>query len=67
MAASASGKLFGVLIGAFVLVIVLIIIGDLIVEATNLTGIAATIVSFLPAIIGVVGFALLLKDSGLMN
>lgn len=67
MASSSSGKLFGLLIGGFLLVLVLMIISDFIVSAANLTGIAATVVQFLPAILAVVGIALMLKEAGFTN
>lgn len=65
--AFSSGKLFGFLIGVFLLVVILQLIADAIATAGNLTGIALTVVNFLPGIGAVIGLWLLVKDAGLLD
>lgn len=65
--AFSAGKLFGFLIGTFLLVVILQLIADAISTASNLTGIAATVVDFLPGIGAVIGLWLLIKDAGLVG
>lgn len=65
--AFSSGRLFSFLIGTFLLVVILQLMADAVASAANLTGIAATVVSFLPGIGAVIGLWLLVKDAGLMD
>lgn len=64
--AKSTGKVFGILFGVLLLVIVLQLVADVIASATNVTGIAATILDFLPGIVGIVALFLMLKDAGMV-
>jgi len=65
--ANSSGKMFGFLIGIFLLVVVLELASSAISQASNLTGVAKTVVDFLPAIGAVIGLWLMVKDAGLIK
>lgn len=59
--------MFSLVIGVIFLVLALQIVVEVVANITGLTGIAATIVSFLPAILGLLFLALLLRDAGFMK
>lgn len=63
--ASGTKRLFGILVSALILVVIVILVNEFILEATNVTGVAATVLRFIVPVLAVIGLALILKEAGL--